>query len=223
MSLISLDSKLEYPHPFIIASDNKNPCQTWEKALQNPELKKAYNKFNDIDKKNIDNALKERTCQSIDGVKQCFTVNGLLETCKKLPEEHPKNIRHYMKNIDNTAQTKKKEMITPLEQLIDKKSTIIDNLIQHYTSKMNAVEINNGYNKLAEKNIEFNTSKKSEVGDDIEKAEDLKANAEGTFGFNRQFINWYTNKNILFITIIKFLLIIIIVVEFLFILSIRLE
>ncbi len=222
MSLISLDSKLEYPHPFIIASDNKNPCQTWEKALKNPELKKTYDKFNAIDKKNINKSLKERTCQSIDGVNQCFTVNGLLETCKKLPEEHPKNIRHYMKDIDDASQAKKKEMITPLEQLIEKKTTIFDHLIQNYTAKMNAIEINNGYNKLADKTIEFNTTKKSEVGDDIEKSENLKNNAEGVFGLNRKFIDWYNNKNSLFIIIIKILLIIIIIIEFLFILSIRL-
>ena len=223
MSLISLDKQLDYPYPFLVVSDNNNICQTWEKALTNNDNKNRYNKFKDEDKKNIQTVLKERTCQSVDGVKQCFTVNGQLETCNKLPDEHPKSIRQIMTQIDRKTEKKRNEMITPLEKLIEKKSVVMDNLIQHHATRQNMLEMNEGYHKLADKNTEYNIGKKAEIGDDIDASEDLKNNAEGQFKALRSSIYWYTDKNNVFVTIVKILLSIIIAIEFLYILSIKLD
>jgi len=223
MSLVSLDQKLDYPYPFLVVSDNKNICQTWEKALQKSENKNRYNKFKDEDKKNIEKVLKERTCQSVDGVKQCFTVNGLLETCNKLPDEHPKSIRQIMTKIDRTSEQKINEMIGSLEQIIEKKGVVLDNLIQHHATRMNMLEMNEGYHKLADKNTEFNIETKSKIVDGIDTSEDLKNNAEGVFKLKRESIYWFSEKNNTFVIIIKVLLSIIILIEFLYILSIKLD
>jgi hypothetical protein len=125
------DPELDYPQPFLLLTDNGNICQTWESAFKDPNFKKEYDTMSEADKKTISNNLKTRTCQSIKNVNQCFTINGEFETCNNLANEDPKSIRKIMSEIDTVAEAKKAEMLNEIDQYIEKRRDIIDNLIDN--------------------------------------------------------------------------------------------
>ena len=64
---------------------------------------------------------------------------------------------------------------------------------------------------------------KSKIVDGIDTSEDLKNNAEGVFKLKRESIYWFSEKNNTFVIIIKVLLSIIILIEFLMINPIQLK
>ena len=219
-----MDNELDYQHPFLVLSDNNNICQTWGNALQNSNfIDNSYNKFSEEDKKIIQDNLKTRTCQMIDNVNQCFTTNGLLETCKKLPDEHPKSIRDIMTKIDTMAQNKKNEMLVKLTRVVEKKRLEIDTLINQYASRKTMINMNQGYKAITTSSINKNQELKNNLGDEINDVDNLKEFATNDNKIIRNTIEWYYLKNNIIKVALRVLLCFMVFINFLFILNIRLN
>jgi alpha-L-fucosidase len=223
MSYVENDNALEYPYPFAVISDRDNICQTWGKSFKNSNFTNIYNTYPEDIKKNIQQNLDNRKCQTINNVNQCFTLNGQMESCTKFESEDPKSIRNIMTQIDKIADSKKGPIIIKLQQFIEKKRTILDNLIENYSTRRNMMNMNQGYKNLTESTVSKNEETKNMLGGEIAKVDELKDSVEGSFKKKRQNISWYTDKNLLFRRILWWLLVILIIVEVLYILSIRLN
>ena len=219
-----MDNELDYQHPFLVLSDNNNICQTWGNALQNNNfIDNNYNKFSEEDKKRIQDNLKTRNCQMIDNVNQCFTTDGLLETCKKLPDEHPKSIRDIMTKIDTMAQNKKNEMLVKLTSVVEKKRLEIDTLINQYASRKTMINMNQGYKAITTSSINKNQELKNDLGDEINDVDNLKEYATNDNKIIRNTMEWYYLKNNIIKVALRVLLCIMVFINFLFILNIRLN
>ncbi len=223
MSYVANDNTLEYPQPFAIISDNNNICQTWGESLKNRTFKNIYKTYPDNVKKNIINNFKNRKCQTINNVSQCFTLNGKMETCDKIGSNDPKSIRNIMTQIDKIAESKKGPIIRKLNQFIEKKRLILDNLIENYSTRQNMMNMNQGYKNLAESSISKNEETKNMLGNEIVKIDELKDSKQGSLKKKRQTIMWYNNAYTILRKILWWALIILIIVEIAYILSIRLD
>ena len=223
MSYVAMDKELDFQHPFLVLSDDNNICQTWDSALQNDKSKDIYSKFSEEEQSRIQGNLKSRTCQMINNVNKCFTTNGELETCNKLPDESPKNIREIMSKIDTIAQKKKSEMLVILHRFIEKKRSYINTLINDYASRKTMINMNDGYKQITTSSITKNQELNNDLGNKIDKLDDLKEFATNDNKNIRNTIEWYSQKNNFLKTVLKFLLIIMIIVNTLFILNIQLN
>ena len=223
MSYVAIDKELDFPHPFLVLSDNNNVCQTWDSALENVQSKDIYSKFSEEEQSRIQGNLKSRTCQMIDNVNKCFTPNGELETCKKLQDDSPKNIREIMSKIDTMAQKKKGEMLVILNRFIEKKRANINTLINDYASRKTMINMNDGYKQITNSSITKNQELNNDLGNEIDKLDDLKEFATNDNKNIRNTIEWYSQKNNFLKTVLKVLLIIMILVNILFILNIQLN
>jgi hypothetical protein len=223
MSYVPNDNSLEYPQPFAIVSDNNNICQTWKDSLINTSFKNIYDKYPDDVKNNIKNNSNNRKCQTINNVSQCFTLNGQMETCNKITTDDPKSIRNIMIQIDKIAESKKGPIIRKLNQFIEKKRLILDNLVEHHSTRQNMINMNQGYKKLADSNILKNEETKNKLGNEIVKVDELKESTDGVLTAKRKKIKWYNNTYLILTRILWWSLVILIIVEFVYILSIRLN
>ena len=223
MSYVAMDKELNFPHPFLVLSDDNNVCQTWDNALENVNFKDSYSKFSEEEQSRIQSNLKSRTCQMINNVNKCFTTNGSLETCKKLPDESPKNIREIMSKIDTMAQKKKSEMLVILNRFIEKKRSHINTLINEYASRKTMINMNDGYKQITNSSITKNQELNNDLSNEIDKIDDLKEFATNDNKNIRYNIEWYSQKNNFLKTVLKILLIIMILVNILFILNIQLN
>ena len=223
MSYVAMDKELDFQHPFLVLSDDNNVCQTWDSALQNDQSKDIYSKFSEEEQSRIQGNLKSRTCQMIDNVNKCFTTNGELETCNKLPDESPKNIREIMSKIDTIAQKKKSEMLVILHRFIEKKRSHINTLINDYASRKTMINMNDGYKQITTSSITKNQELNNDLGNEIDKLDDLKEFATNDNKNIRNTIEWYSQKNNFLKTVLRFLLIIMVLVNTLFILNIQLN
>jgi hypothetical protein len=223
MSYVEMDKELDYQHPFLVLSDNNNICQRWDNALENTQFKDIYSNFSEEDQSKIQGNLKNRTCQMIDNVNKCFTTNGQLETCNKLPDEDPKNIREIMSKIDTIAQNKKNEILIKLKRIIDKKRLTIDSLINQYASRKTMINMNEGYKAITNSSITKNQEINNDLSNEIDSVDNLKEFATNDNYNIRNTIKWYSEKNNFLKYIIKILLIIMILVNTLFILNIQLN
>ena len=223
MSYVAMDKELDFPHPFLVLSDNNNVCQSWGNALENVQFKNTYSNFSEEEQSRIQGNLKNRTCQMIDNVNKCFTTNGQLETCNKLPDESPKNIREIMSKIDTIAQNKKSEMLVILKKFVEKKRSNINILINDYASRKTMINMNDGYKQITNSSITKNQELNNDLGDEIDKLDDLKEFSINDTKNVRNTIEWYSQKNNFLKTVLKFLLIIMILVNTLFILNIQLN
>jgi hypothetical protein len=223
MSLpISDESKMDFPHPFLVLSDNQNICQTWETAFNNPKFKSKYDILTETEKNTIYSNLKTRTCQSVDNVMQCFTINGEFETCKNLQDEEPKSIRKIMSEIDTITNSKKGTMIQNLNKFVNKKREVVDNLINNYISRKEMLDMHSGFMSLADQNIERNIEEKNMLADDLNKTQELKEFTNSELSKTRSDIEWYNYRYKILITVVKVLLSILILIEFIYILMIKL-
>jgi hypothetical protein len=223
MSLpISDESKMDFPHPFLVLSDNQNICQTWETAFNNPKFKSKYDILTETEKNTISSNLKTRTCQSVDNVMQCFTINGEFETCKNLQDEEPKSIRKIMSEIDTITNSKKGTMIQNLNKFVNKKREVVDNLINNYISRKEMLDMHSGFMSLADQNIERNIEEKNMLADDLNKTQELKEFTNSELSKTRSDIEWYNYRYKILITVVKVLLSILILIEFIYILMIKL-
>jgi hypothetical protein len=223
MSYVSNDNTLEYPHPFAVVSDNNNICQTWRESLRSKTFKNIYNTYPDDVKKNIKNNFNNRKCQTINNVSQCFTLNGKMETCNKIGTDDPKSIRNIMMQIDKIAESKKGPIIRKLNQFVEKKRLILDNLIENYSTRQNMMNMNQGYKSLAESSVSKNEKTKNMLGNEIVKVDELKDSTQGILSKKRQNIIWYNDKQSILRRVLWWALVILIIVEILYILSIRLD
>lgn len=223
MSYVANDNSLEYPQPFAIVSDNNNICQTWKESLINSSFKNIYDKYPADVKNNINNNSNNRKCQTINNVSQCFTLNGQMETCNKIGTDEPKSIRNIMIQIDKIAESKKGPIIRKLNQFIEKKRLILDNLVEHHSTRQNMINMNQGYKKLAESSVIKNEETKNKLGNEIVKVDQLKDSTYGVLTAKRKNIKWYNNAYITLSRILWWSLVILIIVEFAYILSIRLN
>jgi hypothetical protein len=223
MSLpISDESKLDFPQPFLVVSDNHNICQTWETAFYNPKFKSKYDNLTEAEKNTISNNLKTRTCQSVDNVMQCFTINGEFETCKNLQDEEPKSIRKIMNDIDTATNSKKGIMIQDLNNFINRKREVVDNLVNNYISRKEMLDMHSGFMNLADQNIQKNIEEKNILADDLNKNEELKEFTYSELSKKRSDIEWYNYRYKMLIIVVKVLLSILILIEFIYMLMIRL-
>ena len=204
MSYVEMDKDLDYPHPFLVLSDNDNMCQIWDNALENTQFKDIYSNFSEEDQSKIQGNLKNRTCQMIDNVNKCFTTNGQLETCNKLPDEDPKNIREIMSKIDTIAQNKKNEILVKLKRIIDKKRLTIDSLINQYASRKTMINMNEGYKAITNSSITKNQEINNDLSNEIDSVDNLKEFATNDNYNIRNTIKWYSEKNNFLKSIIKF-------------------
>jgi hypothetical protein len=223
MSYVANDNKLDYQHPFPVISDSHNICQTWQDALRSRSFKKTFETFPDDVKNNIKGNLDNRKCQTINNVSQCFTLNGMLETCNNIGNDDPKSIRNIMMQIDRIAESKKGPIIRKLNQFVEKKRLILDNLIENYSTRQNMKNMNQGYNSLAESNISKNEETKNMLGNDMVKVDELKDSSQSILNKKRQTISWYVKGQSLLKKILWWTLVILIIVEILYILGIRLD
>jgi hypothetical protein len=223
MSYVANDNTLEYPQPFAVVSDNNNICQTWKESLRNSSFKNIYNTYPDDVKKNIKDNFNNRKCQTINNVSQCFTLNGQMETCNKIETDDPKSIRNIMTQIDKIAESKKGPIIRKLNQFVEKKRLILDNLIENYSTRQNMMNMNQGYKTLAESSVSKNEETKNMLGNEIVKVDELKEVTHGVLSIKRKNIKWYDNAYVILSRILWWSLVILIIVEIAYILSIRLD
>ena len=144
-------------------------------------------------KKNINNNFDNRKCQTINNVSQCFTLNNQMESCNKIGSDDPKSIRNIMTEIDKIAESKKGPIIRKLNQFVEKKRIILDNLIENYSTRQNMINMNQGYKSLAETSVSKNEETKNMLGDEIVKVDELKDSTEGSLTKKRKTVNWYNN------------------------------
>jgi len=213
---------MDYPYPSLILTDNKNPCITWDKAMKNEEFMKEYSNFTDNEKKIIDENINTRTCQTINNIKQCMTVEGKLETCGNLLEEDPKSISKEMGEIDKIAEIKKQKALGDLASYIERKEKTIDFLIEHKTTRETMLNMKQGYVDLAQSSIIKNKEKEIELSKKIDENENIRDFAEGDFKNTRINLEWYLKNNRRLVLVFKILLFILIIAIILFILSVRL-
>ncbi len=204
-SQIVNDKNLVFNYPFLVLSDNNNICKTWEKALEDSNFKTEYDLLNEIDKKNIDTNLQSRTCQSINNIKQCFTTAGTLETCSAIKKDNPNNMVNLMAKISKELQDKKTQDIKNLDDETKNTTTLLDNLITQYTNRQEML-------------INKRTQEEVELGDNIDKIDNLKEfSQENIKDFRSKFL-WYQKKNNTINKIIRYLLFIFIFVIVIYIL-----
>jgi hypothetical protein len=216
--MIDDDNNLDYAHPYLVLSDDNNICKTWQTALNDSNFKDDYNSFNDIERSNIDNNLENRTCQSIKGTKKCFTVNGVLETCNNLQNQIPKTIKPIMTRLDNEINDKKKIDVNNLNKFIKEKDTLLTNLINQYTSRKDLLNTNESYHSTID--LEINKKEKDEVelGDKIDKIDNLKEFTIEDIKDERSKFFWYQTYNKIINMILKGLLSIYILIIIMFLL-----
>jgi hypothetical protein len=223
MSYVANDNNLEYPQPFHVISDENNICQTWGESLKTKSFKNIYNIYPEDVKKNIKDNSNNRKCQTINNVSQCFTLNGKMETCNKIGSDDPKSIRNIMTQIDKIAESKKGPIIRKLNQFVEKKRLILDNLIENYSTRQNMMNMNQGYKNLADSSVSKNEETKNMLGNQIVKVDELKDTTQGILSKKRKNITWYNNAHIILSRILWWSLVILIIVEIVYILSIRLD
>ena len=83
--------------------------------------------------------------------------------------------------------------------------------------------MNQGYNSLVDSNIVKNEETKNMLGNDYVKVDELKDSSQGILNKKRQNIRWYTHAQLILRKILWWVLVILIIVEILYILSIRLD
>lgn len=212
------DKNLSFNYPFLVLSDTQNICKTWEKALEDSNFKKEYDDFNDAEKKNINDNIQSRTCQSINNIKQCFTTAGILETCSNIKLEEQSNMTKFIKTINKTLNDKKQVDIKNVDTQIENTTTLIDNLITQYTNRQEMLNMNQGYNNIIDENINHKLKEEIELGDDIEKIDNLKEFTQEDIKDERSNFFWYQSKNNTINKIIRYSLIILIIVIIVYIL-----
>jgi hypothetical protein len=202
------DKKLVFNYPFLVLSDNNNICKTWEKALEDTSFKAEYNLLNEKDKKNIEKNLQSRTCQTINNIKQCFTTSGKLETCSEIKKDNPNNMSNIMAKISKDLSNKKKKDIKKLDDETESRTTLINNLITQYTNRKEMLNMNDGYHNTIDESINKRRQEETELGDNIEKINNLKEFTQEDIKDERSGVFWYQSKNKIINKIIRYLLII---------------
>ncbi len=202
------DKNLVFNYPFLVLSDNNNICKTWEKALENADFKAEYNLLGEKDKKNIDDNLQSRTCQTINNIKQCFTSAGKLETCSGIKKDNPNNMSNIMTKITKELSDKKNIDIKKLDDETQNRRTVIDNLITHYTNRKEMLNMNDGYHNTIDESINKRRQEEVELGDNIDKTDNLKEFSQEDIKNERSSFFWYQSKNKIINKIIWYLLII---------------
>jgi len=202
------DKNLVFNYPFLVLSDNNNICKTWEKALEDTTFKAEYDLLNEKDKKKIADNLQSRTCQPINNINQCFTTSGKLETCSGIKKDNPNNMVNLMAKISKELSNKKTTDIKNLDAETQNTTTLIDNLITQYTNRKEMLNMNDGYHNTIDESINKRKQEEVELGDNIEKIDNLKEFTQEDIKDERSGFFWYQSKNKIINKIIKYLLII---------------
>jgi hypothetical protein len=160
----------------LLASDNNNICLVWSDALTNKSMSSIFDNLSDNEKKLIkqDGNYNSRKCLSINNINQCFTPNGVLETCNKLESSNRNELRQGMTRINNEIDVNKNKEHAEFDSLIAKKTDEVNTLIKSYSSRQDMLNMNNGYHKMLDKNINQKTKEENELGDNLNKIDDLK-------------------------------------------------
>jgi hypothetical protein len=215
--IIDDDNNLDFGHPFLVLTDNNNICKTWESAFNDDSFKNEYNSFSDTEKNNISDNLQNRTCQAIKGVKQCFTANGTLETCNNLQKQVPKTITQLMNQYSNNLNEIKNKELSNIKSFVNEKDTLLTNLINQYTSRKDLLNTNQSYHQTIDSELNNKEKDIVELGDKIEKIENLKEFTTEDIKDERSNFFWYQSNNKTINMIIRILLCIyIILIIFLF-------
>jgi hypothetical protein len=218
------DNKLDFPYPYLIISDNKNMCKTWEAALEDSEFKNMYDDFTDEAKQNINDNSSSRMCLKVDGdnIPKCYTTNNKFETCGELAKELPNSLKTTMAKVNSEIVKIKKEMMDEIIVFVNDKRDQLTNLIDINTSKQEMVNMNKGYNDLAENSIEDKKEKKSQLADSIEETDNLKNYASQNMTNKRKEITSYQKKNSWIETFMWWFLLVLLIVITLYLMTIPL-
>ncbi len=218
------DNKLVFPYPYLIMTDNKNMCQTWETALQDSEFKTMYDDFTDEAKENINDNLSSRICLNIDtdNVPKCYTTNKKFETCGELAKELPNSLKAEMADINSQIQKTKKEMMDEMVTFVNGKRDKLTTLIDTHAAKQEMVNMNQGYHDLAENSIEDKKEKKSQLADSFEEVDNLKNNASQNMSNKRKQLSLYQTRNSWIETFMWWFLLILLIVVTLYLMSLPL-
>ncbi len=217
--MIDDDNNLDFGHPFLVLTDNNNICKTWESAFNDESFKNDYNSFSDTEKNNITDNLQNRTCQSIKGVKQCFTANGILETCNNLQTQVPKTIKQLMNQNSNDLNQIKNKELNNLKIFVNEKDTLLTNLINQYTSRKDLLNTNESYHQTIDTELNKKEKDMVDLGDKIEKIDNLKEFTTEDIKDERSNFFWYQTNNKTINLIIRILLFIYIILIMLFLLN----
>jgi hypothetical protein len=198
----------------ILATDNNNICLVWSDALADKSMSSIFDNLSENEKKLIrqtDN-YNSRKCLSINNISQCFTPNGTLETCTKLESSNRNQLRQEMTGINNEISATRNKEYADFDNLITKKTDEVNTLIKSYSSRQDMLNMNNGYHKMLDKNIAQKTKEENELGDNLDKIDDLKNFMVEDIKDVRKNQFWYESKNSILSKSLWFLLIILILV-----------
>jgi hypothetical protein len=214
-------NKVEYPIPFLVMADNNYPCRKWEDAMNDTNFKELYDEMSDDEKEKIAQNLSNRTCLAFSGGDKCYTVNGVLESCKQLPKEKPNSIAVQMGKVDAAINASKEPTLTKLSKLVEQKREKLSSLIEQHTTRQNMIKMNTNFKRLTLDNLNDQEKKEVDLINDLNQIDNTKQYTEETLKILRDNVKWYEYYNQKMRTIIWYLLILLILAIMLFMMSIR--
>jgi ATP-dependent Zn protease len=218
------DNALDFPYPYLIVTDNKNMCKTWQTALEDSEFKNMYDDFTDEAKETINDNLTSRICLKVDNadVAKCYTTNNKFETCGEFKKELPNSLRAEMAQIKTQLQRTKQQNLDEMLTYVNDKRAKLTTLIEINTSKQEMVNMNQGYNDLADDSIEEKKEKKSLLTDSIEEVDNLNNYASQNMSNKRKQLTSYQKRNSWVETFMWWFLLILLIVITLYFMSLPL-
>ena len=213
------DNKVEYPMPFLVMADNNYPCKKWGDAMNDPDFQEFYQEFSDSEKENIAKNLSNRTCLAFDGDNKCYTVNGILESCKQIPNEKPNSIANQMSKVDAAINASKQPTLIRLSKLVEQKREKLSALIEHHTTRQNMIKMNTNFKRLTLDNLNDQEKKEVDLIKDLNNIDNTKQYTEESLKILRDNAKWYEYYNSKIRKIMWYLLIILIIGILLFMVS----
>jgi hypothetical protein len=213
------DNKVEYQFPFLVMADNNYPCRKWEDAINDKNFQELYKKFSDDEKDQITKNMSNRTCLAFNGGNKCYTVNGVLESCKQLPKEKPNSIAIQMNRVDVAINASKEPTMNALSKLVEQHRERLSSLIEQHTTRQNMIKMNGNFKRLTLDNLTEQEKKEVDLINDMNKIDDTKQYTEQKLKILRDNVKWYEYYNQKIRTLMWYLLIILILGIILFIMS----
>lgn len=202
------DNKVEYQFPFLVMADNNYPCKKWDDAMNDTKFQELYNEFSDEDKELITKNLSNRTCLAFDGGNKCYTVNGVLESCRQLPNEQPNSIANQMNKVVAAINASKEPTLAKLSNLVEQNRDKLSSLIEQHTTRQNMIQMNDNFKRLTVDNLTEQEKKEVDLINDMNQIDNTKQFTEQNLKILRDNAKWYEYYNQLIRKIMWYLLII---------------
>lgn len=213
------DNKVEYPIPFLVMADNNYPCRKWEDAMNDENFKELYDEMSDGEQEKIAQNLSNRTCLALSGGDKCYTVNGVLESCKQLPREKPNSIAVQMGKVDAAINASKEPTLEKLSKLVQQNRDKLSSLIEQHTTRQNMIKMNTNFKRLTLDNLNDQENKEVDLINDLNQIDNTKQYTEESLKNLRNNAKWYEYYNQKIRKILWYLLILLILAIILFMMS----